>query len=501
LTEDDVYAFSSKFISKLVALILVDPYGPRLVDALEADSMPSAGARLLFAVLKCCDHGEYSTTVLSQLMYQRYKDGAIKREAMEDGQRLLRQAQRQRPVSREDAQRIVSSEIMNVGLGVSLEEAFRLYRKREFAEVKSIIEEPYEHVRLLESGNFGMTFPDDWDEYERRVRDGTSNVERIPFGLAPFDERIGGGLGVGELGAVIAAQKAGKSMALVHVAQTGLCLGKTVIYISLELAQDVVSHRIWAGLLDVESTGLAIGGIDTWRQLRLRREELAERVVLGRLHVKQFPGNSVTVRDIEAYIRDVKRNKGLDPDIIIVDYADEVAQSAAYSQSNYLGIGDIYTQLRALGAPENSAYGTSCGFSANVWTASQVKGAAADKELLTMHDAAESYLKAAKVDLMVALCQDDAERESSLVRFYNAVCRFAPGGRGTADEYGPFAMDYTRGRLFKPQEYDRFSEETLWQVMQRAQERNLQGKQRSSRKSPLPRPQVLEMSLLRPLLM
>ena len=58
-------------------------------------------------------------------------------------------------------------------------------------------------------------------------------------------------------------------------------------------------------------------------------------------------------------------------------------------------------------------------------------------------------MKGAEVDLMLAICCTSEEWKSNMIRIYLATSRFAGGGRGELDDYGPYYTDYSCGRLLQ----------------------------------------------------
>jgi len=445
------YALDREFTMKLGSLVVSDPgFGRCILTVLDPDLLPHKDCGLVFSVWKHYmeTEGEVpSRAVSKQLLLQRFHQGSVTQEAYTRAVACQQEIWKTDPVSRPTAQSVLRALLLETETWSALDEGLRLYKDRKYTEVYERMDVARGKLSLIESTSLGTHMNMDLEDYLTRLRRGEARVQRMPIGIAELDLRLKGGLGRGELGCFLGAEKVGKSMALVHTAATAVLAGLNAIYISAELSQLAVQNRFTANV-----TGISVDALEAGEEIavgiveeRLRR--VLKKVGGGQFVVKAYPSGVATVRDIEAYLRDVKRHWDVSPDTLIVDYADELApeQKSKYmdSGSNYHAMGNIYTALHALSSPAEEITHGRGGFNCAVWTASQVQRAAVGKELLEFTDVAESILKAAKVDLMVALCRTDDEREADLMRFYIPCCRFA----GFPVEVGPFARDYAHGRI------------------------------------------------------
>mgnify|MGYP000962802023 FL=1 len=69
------------------------------------------------------------------------------------------------------------------------------------------------------------------------------SISKVPTGFRTLDSVLGGGLGKGELGVVMAPTGAGKSFWLVTVGANGLKMQKKILHITLELSRENVIRR------------------------------------------------------------------------------------------------------------------------------------------------------------------------------------------------------------------------------------------------------------------
>jgi len=75
--------------------------------------------------------------------------------------------------------------------------------------------------------------------------------ERIPFDLEYFNKITKGGLPVKTLNIALAGTGVGKSLFMCHCAAGAMSQGRSVLYITLEMAEEKIAERIDANLLDV----------------------------------------------------------------------------------------------------------------------------------------------------------------------------------------------------------------------------------------------------------
>ena len=80
--------------------------------------------------------------------------------------------------------------------------------------------------------------------------------DRIPFDLDFFNKITKGGLPPKTLNICLAGTGVGKSLLLCHMAANCLSLGKNVLYITLEMAEERIAERIDANLMNVSMDDL-----------------------------------------------------------------------------------------------------------------------------------------------------------------------------------------------------------------------------------------------------
>lgn len=174
-----------------------------------------------------------------------------------------------------------------------------------------------------------------------------SNPEnKIPFDIEILNTITKGGYSLKTLNIVAAGTNVGKTIFGCHYAASSLKLGKNVLYISMEMAEEDIGNRIDANLMAIE--------VDEVRLLQkktfLSKIDSIKEKSNGKLIIKQFPTGEAHVGHFKALINELKLKSGFKPDIIIIDYLNICASkkfAKGHDNSNTL-VKSISEELRGL---------------------------------------------------------------------------------------------------------------------------------------------------------
>ena len=229
----------------------------------------------------------------------------------------------------------------------------------------------------------------------------------ISTGWPRMDEICRGGLANSELGVVVAPTGAGKSMVLVHLASQALLKGKTVVYYTLELKDKVVGQRFDCCLTDVPL-----------QSHRERKEEILRKIedINGTLIIKEYPTKSASVQTLKNHIEKL-RKRGIEPDLILVDYADLLRPIRSSSEKRH-ELEETYEGLRGLA----QTYDIPC------WTASQTNRGGLNAEVITMEAISEAFNKCFVADFIFSLSRTTMDKTSNKGRLFIAKNRNGPDG-------------------------------------------------------------------------
>jgi replicative DNA helicase len=274
-----------------------------------------------------------------------------------------------------------------------------LLQSSSFDEIADVINTA---LKLGASNDFGYDYLKDFEErFLLKARNPVST------GWDEFDLITSGGLGKGELGVAIAATGAGKSHILVHLGAQAVKNGLTVVHYTLELGDTMIARRY-----DSCITGVSLSFLND------NKEKILETVkdVDGSLIVKEYPTKSASVLTIRSHL-DKLRTRGIEADLIIIDYADLLKPKRYYSEKRH-DLESIYEDLRGI-AKE---------FECPIWTCSQTNRTGYNAELVSAESISEAFSKCFVADFIFTLSRTADDKNDDTGRFFVAKNRFGPDG-------------------------------------------------------------------------
>jgi replicative DNA helicase len=184
-----------------------------------------------------------------------------------------------------------------------------LIEKGEFGAVEKLIKDAV-HVGLAK--HMGINY---WESPEERIERVRNSRGGTSTGWKAIDQKLYGGFNRGELNIFAAASGGGKSLFLQNLALNWAMAGFNVLYVSLELSEELCSMR-----LDSMLTGYTTK--DVFRNI----EDVSLKVGMlgkksGRLQIVQLP-NGININDLNSYKREFEIKHGIRVDAMLVDYLD-----------------------------------------------------------------------------------------------------------------------------------------------------------------------------------
>lgn len=198
-----------------------------------------------------------------------------------------------------------------------------LIEKGDYGAVESKIKDA---VMVSLHRDLGLRYFDDIDgRLERMMIDNVTEGT----GWKDVDELLFGGISRQELLLVSANSGGGKSITLANLAFNFVNKGKNVLYISLELSQDIVAQRF-----DAMFTGI---GRKNWRnhvsELSAKLNTTKNADNIGVLDIKQLPSGTNS-NQIRAYLKEFYLHYDMMPDLLIIDYLDNMEPNEKVSADN-----------------------------------------------------------------------------------------------------------------------------------------------------------------------
>jgi replicative DNA helicase len=215
---------------------------------------------------------------------------------------------------------------------------------------------------------------------------------RIPFDLDYLNRITKGGLAEKSLNIVLAGTGVGKSLFMCHCAAANLTMGKNVLYITMEMAEERIAERIDANLMNVELDRL----IGMPKETYLRKVESLREKTKGKLIIKEYPTASANVNHFNHLLNELKLKRQFIPDIIYIDYLN-ICSSARMkmgaSINSYTYIKAIAEELRGLAVEHKLP----------IVSATQTTRSGYTNSDVGLEDTSESFGLPATADLMFAL--------------------------------------------------------------------------------------------------
>ena len=230
------------------------------------------------------------------------------------------------------------------------------------------------------------------DDAETRYEFYHTVEKRIPFDLDYLNRITKGGLPEKTLNIILAGTGVGKSMFMCHCAAANLSIGKNVLYITLEMAEERIAERIDANLMNVDIDKLMAIPKESY----LKKIERLKEKTLGRLIIKEYPTASANVTHFKHLLNELKLKRQFVPDIIYIDYLNICASSRMRQGANvnsYSFIKAIAEELRGLAVEHKVP----------VISATQTTRGGYSNSDVDITDTSESFGLPATADFMIAL--------------------------------------------------------------------------------------------------
>ena len=397
---DTFSKFGKSFQEKLVKTILFDRnFANQMEEVLDTNYLElkylQVFVDLLFQHKQSYPHPTYEAMVsVVRTQTEDYSDSIIK-QVIEFMARIKSNA------IGDDDEEYVKEKSLDFCKKQKLKEAILksvdLLQSQSFDQIQKVINEA---MNLGADNDHGHDWHKDvLDRFEMKMRNPISTH------WDEIDSITKGGLGKRELGVVVAPTGAGKSMALAHLGAYAVIKGKTVVHYTLELADTVVGQRY-----DSCITGIELKNLMSMKDSIV----MAVEHIPGKLIIKEYPTKSASTRTITGHLEKL-RQKGINPDMIIVDYADLLKPTATGFKSQELrhSLGNIYEELRAIGQT----------FDIPVWTASQTNRSGLNAEVITMEAISEAFSKCFVADFICSISRTIEDKTENKGRMFVAKNR------------------------------------------------------------------------------
>lgn len=183
--------------------------------------------------------------------------------------------------------------------------------RQEYGAVEQLIKDA---VGIGLAKEFGVSF---WHNPAEQIQQIKDSRGQNSTGWESLDKVLYGGFNPGELNIFAGGSGSGKSLFMQNMALNWSLSGKNVVYISLELSEQLCNMRMFAMATDMSTRDVMKNGEEVAMKVSMKKRKTKA----GELQVIQMK-NGTTVNDIKAYLKEYQIQNDIHVDALFVDYLD-----------------------------------------------------------------------------------------------------------------------------------------------------------------------------------
>ena len=273
---------------------------------------------------------------------------------------------------------VPTQDIVNAAAGVNLKVPDNLREEHydwllndfeTFTRHKGLEKAILESADMLEKGDYGQVEEkikkavqvgltkdmgtDYWADPRSRLMKIKDRNGQVSTGWKSVDDKLFGGMNRGELNIFAAGSGGGKSLFLANLGVNWALMGLNVVYLTLELSEELVSMRV-----DAMVTGMATKEIfKNLDDVEMKVKMIGKKS--GTFQVKYMPSGK-TANDIRSYLKEYEIKMGRKVDVLLVDYLDLLMPQSKKISAENLFVKDKYVseELRNLAMEKNCIFVT-----------------------------------------------------------------------------------------------------------------------------------------------
>lgn len=298
--------------------------------------------------------------------------------------------------------------------------------------IKSVVDHVKQVINERNSVQFGFDEGLDFFNPEAHIQ---PTNDTFSTGYGYIDLVLGGGFYSKALFVFLGEMKIGKSIWLANLAANSVRQGHNTAVISLEMRDRKLIKRLGANLLGINMRNYANSAQDSvMMKKKLTQVGYDSLQLPGKLYVKEFPTSSAGVPDVERYLLEMEKLKGIKFKVVVLDYINILKNwRNPNSENMYMKIKQIAEDLRAAAMRNDWS----------VITATQVNRSGFGSNDLNITNISESSGLGHTVDAMFGIIQDEimhANREYTLKLMANR-------DDGYKNSRKKFLIDYDHMRI------------------------------------------------------
>lgn len=232
--------------------------------------------------------------------------------------------------------------IRHKGLERAIIKSADLLEAGEYGPVEDLVKKA---VQVGLNKDMGTNYFEDPRARLMRIKDKNG---QISTGWRALDQRLFGGFNRGELNIFAGGSGAGKSLFLANLGLNWIQAGINVLYLTLELSEELVGLRIDSMVTDIPTKEI-FKQID---EVEMKVRVLGKKS--GNYQIKYMPSGK-TANDIRSYMKEYEVKTGKKIDVLLIDYLDLLMPISKKISSENLFIKDKFVseELRNLAVEKN----------------------------------------------------------------------------------------------------------------------------------------------------
>jgi replicative DNA helicase len=278
--------------------------------------------------------------------------------------------------------------------------------KRELKNVNSIIEsgefEAYNKIEeiIQKALQVGISNDEATDVFHD-IEGALEKDFRLPIatGIVGVDEVLKGGLGIGELGIVLAPTGTGKTTLLTKFANTAYNLGYNVVQIFFEDNPGNIKRKHFTIWTDIAPDDQPENKEEVTRKVMEAQERSK-----GSIKLLKLASDNVTVSEIKNKLRKMNSENGYQVDLLILDYVDCISSDKSTNGEEWKGEGSVMRSLESMTGEFNMA----------IWTATQGNRESISSEVVTGDQMGGSIKKAQIAHVILSIGKTLEQKEHNL---------------------------------------------------------------------------------------
>jgi archaellum biogenesis ATPase FlaH len=240
----------------------------------------------------------------------------------------------------------VENHIRNTLLGNEIMEVMENFDKINFADLATALPEKARDILNFTFDNSVGLDVFSEDGVDRMVEFFHQSNKFISTGISGLDAMISGGFHSKSLNLFMLPTNKGKSAIMGAIGANMVMSGHNVLYVTLEMPEEMIAHRVMSNILDVTQDSLKKFDRSTIK----KKVKSVGSVINNRFRVKEFPTSGTSANTISRLIKDLKDKQNWVPDIIFVDYLGLMKPNNARSVSaKHEDLKTVSEELRDIG--------------------------------------------------------------------------------------------------------------------------------------------------------